>query len=91
MIRSFLIIAGLLLLTGCDGRAAAEPKEKPDISQRVRVENLPIRVERSQRISETETVQVIIVPGFPYGKRCVVFTKNDSSAMQCEDVRPRQQ
>ena len=84
MIRMALISVVLLTLAGCDGRAA--PKPKADISQRVRVENLPIRVERSHRISETESVQVVIVPAFPYGKRCIVFTKADSSAMQCDDI-----
>jgi len=75
-----------LSLGGCNRGPSVEAKPKPDISQRVRVENLPIRLEREQRLAEGETVKIIIVPGFPFGNRCIVYEGRSGAAIHCEEI-----
>ena len=64
---------------------STDPKPLP-ISQKVRVENLQARVEKTYRISEAEPVKTIIVPGWPFGEKCVIYSNAASSTMQCRDV-----
>ena len=64
---------------------STDPKPPP-ISQKVRVDNLQARVEKTYRLSDTETVKTIIVPGWPLGEKCVIYSNAVSSTMQCRDV-----
>ena len=65
--------------------------EAPAISYKTRAEHASVKVEKEYRLSETETIKVVIVPGFPMGERCVIYTNGQTSAMQCREVTPRQQ
>ena len=64
---------------------APDPKSPP-ISQKVRVENLQARVEKTYRLSDTETVKTVIVPGWPLGEKCVIYSNAMSSTMQCREI-----
>lgn len=83
-----LLVAGGLALQAC---SEATPNNPPPISQKTRVENLQARVEKTYRLSETETVKIIMVPGFPFGERCVIYSNAVSSTMQCREISPSQQ
>ena len=76
-----------LLFAGCD----QTPPEPERVSNRTRAENASIHVEREHRLSEDEQIRVVIVPGFPMGERCVLYTGPGTSAMQCEEATSRQQ
>lgn len=80
------LIMVVAVASGCGGRSTAEAKPKADISEKVRVDNLPIRVEREQRLSDTEAVKVIIVPRYPYGQRCIVYVNGPARSMQCDEI-----
>ena len=45
-----------------------------------------MRVEKTYRLSETETVKTIIVPGWPLGEKCVIYSNAVSSTMQCREI-----
>lgn len=78
------------ILTGCTGEASPPP-EKPSISYKTRAENAQARIDRTYRLSETEIVKVIIVPGHPYGERCVVYSTPTSSTMHCRESAAQRQ
>lgn len=80
-------LACCLLLTGC----GEKPPEKPGMSYKTRAEHAPIRVDKEIRLSETESIKVVIVPGFPMGERCVIYTNERGNAMQCREVTASQQ
>ena len=84
-----LALLAAALLSACK----PEPVEpaKPSISYKTRAENAQVRVEKSHRLSETETVKVITVPGYPMGERCVVYNNGPASAMQCRELSPTRQ
>ena len=82
-------MAAALALAGCQG--AEPPAAQPSISYKVKAENASARIEREFRLSESETVKTIMVPGFPYGSRCVVYQRNEAVAMQCAEVFASQQ
>jgi len=67
---------------------APEPKVANAFKERT--EATPIKVERTQQISDSESVKVILVPEFPSWQRCVVYTNATSSTMQCTDAIPEQ-
>jgi len=73
---------------GCSEPKATTP---PPISQKVRVENLQARVDKTYRLSETESIKIVIVPGWPFGERCVIYTNAVSSTMQCREITTREQ
>lgn len=87
--RRSVLYAVLLMLAAC--RPAATEPQKPSISYKTKVENASARVDKSYRLSETETVKVIIVPGHPMGERCIVYSNGQTSTMQCSELRPAQQ
>jgi hypothetical protein len=68
------------------GAAAA-----PAISYKTRTEHASAKVEKKYRLSETETIKVVTVPGFPMGERCVIYTNERGNAMQCREITPGQQ
>ena len=82
-----LITASLFLLS-CSKPA---PPKQPAISQKVRVENLQARIEKTYRLSETENIKIVIVPGWPFGERCVIYSNAVSSTMQCREITTSQQ
>lgn len=82
------LLAALVALCACTEPA---PPEKPSISYKTRAENASMRVEKEHRLSENETVRVVIVPGWPMGERCVLYTGPTSSAMACREVSPLRQ
>ena len=89
-IAALSIVACLcLLLAGCweKPQAAAAPA----ISWKTRAEHAKVKVEKEYRLSETETMKVVIVPGFPMGERCVVYSNERGNAMQCREITPGQQ
>lgn len=78
-----------LSLSGCGEKAQAVPE--PAISWKTRAEHAKAKVEKEYRLSETETMKVVIVPGFPMGERCTIYTTGQTSAMQCREITPGQQ
>ncbi len=82
------LLTASLFMPSCSG--PTPPKPAP-ISQKTRVENLQARVEKSYRLSETESVKIVIVPGWPFGERCVIYSNAVSSTMQCREVLPHEQ
>ena len=80
-------LACCLLLPGC----GEKPPEKPGMSYKTRAEHVPIRVDKEIRLSETESIKAVIVPGFPMGDRCVIYSNGTASAMQCREVTASQQ
>ena len=91
MTQVVIRILGLLLtvlVTGCNEQTSAEPQ---NMSYKTKAENASIRVEREHRLSENESVRVVIVPGFPYGERCVLYTGPTSGSMDCKEIMPPEQ
>lgn len=91
-IAAVVTAAPLLLsavLAGCT--EAAPTTTQPPISEKVRVENLQARVEKSYRLSETESIKIVVVPGWPFGERCVIYSNAVGSTMQCREITVRQQ
>lgn len=84
-----LLAAALAALAGCD-RAPAPPPQ-PSISYKTRVENATARIEQTYRLSETEIVKVLIVPGWPMGERCVIYSGPSGSTMSCRELVPSRQ
>ena len=82
------LITAALFMPSC---SRAPDSKSPPISQKVRVENLQARVEKTYRLSETETVKTIVVPGWPLGEKCVIYSNAVSSTMQCREITTRQQ
>jgi len=83
-----------LVLAWCAGTlgcSEAAPDKRPLISQKVRVENLQARIEKSYRLSDTESVKILMVPGWPFGERCVIYMNGQTSTMQCREITPSQQ
>lgn len=83
-----LVLAWFAGTLGC---SEAAPDKRPPISQKVRVENLQARIEKSYRLSDTENVKILMVPGWPFGERCVIYSNSTSSTMQCREITPSQQ
>jgi hypothetical protein len=80
------LLLAVVLLAGCSD-SDPTPQQQP-ISYRTRAENAPIKVLKEHRLSDTETVRLISVPGFPFGERCVLYTGPQTSSLQCgEDSR----
>jgi len=88
MSRIVLALLLAVLLVGCKDQSPPEPER---MSYKTRAENASIRVEREHRLSENESVRVVIVPGFPYGERCVLYTGPTSSSLDCKEITPREQ
>jgi len=84
-----IALFSLLALAACQP-AATEPT-KPSISWKTRAENANARIEKTYRLSETESVKVVTVPGYPLGERCVIYNNGQSSAMQCRELLPSHQ
>ena len=82
------LITASLFMPSCSRPAPATP---PPISQKVRVENLQARIEKTYRLSETESIKIVIVPGWPFGERCMVYSNAVSSTMQCREITAGQQ
>lgn len=83
-----LSLVAIALFASCSEPVPTDPAPQPEISYRTRAENAPIKVLKEHRLSETETVRLISVPGFPFGERCVLYTGPQTSALQCgEDSR----
>lgn len=87
--RQLTLFAAAALVGACQP-VATEPV-RPSISYKTKVENTSARVDKSYRLSETETVKVIIVPGHPMGERCIVYSNGPASTMQCSELRPADQ
>lgn len=87
-VAMLVILGGVVMLSGC-----SEPKQEPPprISQKVRVENLQPRIAKTYRLSETETVKVLIMPGWPMGEKCTIYSNQTSSTMQCREALPHEQ
>ncbi len=77
-----------VLVAACKEQTSAEPQ---NMSYKTKAENASIRVEREHRLSENESVRVVIVPGFPYGERCLLYTGPASSSIDCKGITPREQ
>ena len=75
------------LLVGCQERRQ-EAAAAQSVSYKTRAEHASAKVEKEYRLSETETIKVVIVPGFPMGERCVIYTNVQTSAMQCREITP---
>jgi len=88
-VAMLVILGGVSMLSGCSEPKQA--KEQPQISQKVRVQNLQPRIEKTYRLSETETVKVLIMPGWPMGEKCVIYTNGSTSTMQCREALPHEQ
>lgn len=84
-----LIGVAAVLLAGCTPPPA--PLQQDDVSWRARAENSPARIEKSWRVSESETVKILIVPGFPLGERCVIYSTERGDTMQCREITPSAQ
>ena len=84
-----LIALICLLLAGCQRQH--EAAAAPAISWKTRAEHATAKVEKEYRLSETETMKVVIVPGFPMGERCTIYTNDRGNAMQCREITPSQQ
>ena len=78
-----------LLLAGCQDRQ--EAAAAPAISYKTRAEHAKAKVEKEYRLSETETIKVVIVPGFPMGERCVIYSNGQGNTMQCREITPGKQ
>jgi hypothetical protein len=89
--RTRTLAAGALCLLALGCSEATSTTERQPVSQKVRIENLQPRVEKSYRLSEAESIKVVIIPGFPMGERCLVYSNATSSAMQCREVLPSEQ
>lgn len=89
--RTITILAALASCVAVIGCKEATPEKPPPISQKVRVENLQARMAKSYRLSETESIKIVIVPGFPFGERCVIYSNAISSTMQCREITTSQQ
>ena len=93
-ITTLTALAACAGVLGCSRAAPDKPppvKESPPISQKVRVENLQARTEKSYSLSGSETIKIVIVPGYPFGERCVIYSNANSSTMQCREITPGQQ
>jgi hypothetical protein len=84
-----LLMLCIAALAGCDKPPAAEVQSS--VSYKTRAENAVARVEKTYRLSDTESLKIVIVPGYPLGERCVVYTNGHTSAMQCRELLPSQQ
>lgn len=82
------LIMAVLFMPSCSGPAPPTPLP---ISQKVRVENLHARIDKTYRLSETESIKIVIVPGWPFGERCVIYSNAVSSTMQCREITTSQQ
>ena len=82
-----------LLIVGCQGKPPATPAAPPApaISYKTRAEHASAKIEKEYRLSETETIKVVIVPGFPMGERCVIYSNGRGNAMPCREIMPGQQ
>lgn len=78
-----------MLLAACQP-ATPEPT-KPSVSYKTRAENAEARIDKTYRLSDTESVKVITVPGWPSGERCVVYSNGSAIAMQCGELSPSKQ
>jgi hypothetical protein len=85
-----LIALVCLLIAGC-WEKPQEAAAAPAVSWKTRAEHATVKVEKEYRLSETETMKVVIVPGFPMGERCVIYTNERGNAMQCREITPGQQ
>lgn len=89
-IVTLMALAAVAAVMGCSD--PKPPKEQqPQISQKVRVQNLQARIEKTYRLSETESIKTVIVPGYPIGEKCIVYSNAVSSTMQCREILPSQQ
>lgn len=88
-ITTLAALASCLVALGCS--EATPNTTPPPISQKIRVENLQARVEKSYRLSETDSIKIVIVPGYPMGERCLIYSNATSSTMQCREVLPHEQ
>lgn len=82
------LLTASLFVPSCSKPAPPKPSL---ISQKVRVENLQARIAKSYRLSETESIKVVIVPGYPFGEKCVIYSNAVSSTMQCREITTSQQ
>lgn len=92
-VAGILTLGTVSALAGCsDGPSAKEIREAP-ISYKTRAENAHARIEKTYRLSETESIKVVIVPGWPFGERCIIYNNasNYSSAMRCSEITVGQQ
>lgn len=82
LLLSAAAVALCLPLAGCKD----PPVPKPSVSYKTKAENAHARIEKTYRLSETETIKVVIVPGYPVGERCVIYTNGTSSTMSCSEL-----
>lgn len=93
-ITTLTVLAACAGVLGCSRAAPDKPppvKESPPISQKVRVENLQARTEKTYPLSGSETIKIVIVPGYPFGERCVIYTNGATSTMSCREITAGQQ
>ena len=87
-----IVVLGIIsALAGCSEAPSANEIKQAPVSYKTRVENAHARIDKSYRLSETETVKIVIVPGHPYGERCVIYTNGQSSTMHCREIAAQQQ
>lgn len=92
-VAAFLMLGAFAALPGCSEAPSAKEIREAPISYKTRAENAHARIEKTYRLSETETVKVVIVPGWPFGERCIIYNNasNYSSAMRCSEITVGQQ
>ncbi len=89
-VATLVILCGVALLSGCPEPNPLK-QEAASISQKVRVQNLKPRIEQAYALSDTESVRILIVPGWPMGEKCLVYSNATSSTMQCREILPQEQ
>ncbi len=90
-INKITILTALAACAGMLGCSKAAPDNPPPISYKTRVENMHARIDKTYRLSETESIKIVIVPGHPYGERCVIYTNGATSAMRCRELLAQHQ
>ncbi|MBI4293626.1 MAG: hypothetical protein HY661_19290 [Betaproteobacteria bacterium] len=87
---SLAVMLACLLIAGCGSQASTEAKPPP-INYKERAENAQARIVKSYRLSDTESVKVLIIPGYPWGDRCVIYSNERGNTMQCSEISASRQ
>lgn len=90
-VAAILALGVIAVLSGCSESPSAKEIRQQPVSYKTRAENAHARIDKTYRLSETESIKIVIVPGHPYGERCVIYTNGQSSTMHCREIAAQQQ